>query len=572
MRKVLLLATLLLPTVNCGRTSLIEISSAGAGASIGGSAGAGGAIAGAGGVGGTIAGAGGVGDVGAAAQRDASIPWADSGPPDATLFDATSDASLLDTADEIVKRDAGHDGDASRETSAPDVGTDASARTCGSPDSATEAGSTPVCSVPVLDATCFDSLPLPDATCSDSPADAGVPGAFRKCMPKDASLSDVAFVGQNDTIVTGSSWGGVDVGCGPMAFGTVAFVARFDAHGGCRWSTPIVVVDNLVSSSGAAFSVSIDGDGNAIVTGESSGTVALGGIRRDGVRNVRRGFVARIDPLGRIEWTVDIDPHLGEGLPPDVFAIVDAGGNAFVMGHGGHDTVGIDDCSLTLAPMEHEYLAKLDPSGQVIWTQTFSAYQLGGIATANGRLAIAARSGRDFLLRLLTTDGTQLWERRFTLSDGGALERVAVNPTNTVAITGWVYGDVDFGGGTLSGRRWGEPFFAVFDLDGRHRASRVFPQTLLADAGGGPQAYGADLDLDPNGNVLAVGNFSDSIDFGVGLLTRPASSSPHGFALLLDPNLNALRSRAFDSMASGAALGCDGALYVGAREFLARGP
>jgi hypothetical protein len=78
--------------------------------------------------------------------------------------------------------------------------------------------------------------------------------------------------------------------------------------------------------------------------------------------------------------------------------------------------------------------------------------------------------------------------------------------------------------------------------------------------------------------VLAVGAFSDSIDFGQGPFTNPnpRKAPPEvgpsaGFAILLDAGLDTVRSRALGSPPGDVKLGCDGALYVTDSGFVARG-
>lgn len=117
-------------------------------------------------------------------------------------------------------------------------------------------------------------------------------------------------------VVVGTTNGSsVDVGCGTMARETIAYAARFDARGSCLWSTSLVTRDGEEQAHGSAAFVSVDADGNAVVTGGRSGPVILGGRRRDGVLNMHRGFVAHLDAVGHLDWTLDITLISSEVAP-----------------------------------------------------------------------------------------------------------------------------------------------------------------------------------------------------------------------------------------------------------------
>jgi hypothetical protein len=391
-------------------------------------------------------------------------------------------------------------------------------------------------------------------------------------MPANGpTVADAMFVPPNDVVVAGSLLGPWDVGCGRLPQGTIAFAARYDSTGTCLWSTAIATVDDFLQSSGGAYSVSADAAGNTVVTGFRSGPVTLGGRTLDGVLDYYRGFVVRLDAAGNVEWALDVQPNLGSGANPDVLATMDESGDVYFVGHS-EPSLGIENCAFTVPAFDGAYLDKLDRAGHVVWLRSMSEFELGALAVANGRVVVVG-SGGGLNVRSFDTSGQELWARRFPLTGQGILRGVAIAPDGRIATTGIALGDLTIGGQTWHGGGFsGDPVFIVLDGSGQLLQDRMFNQTGIPDARyfGGAQAEGVGIAFGPNNDMFAVGNFSNSIDFGGGPLGISGATS-QGFVVVFDANLQHLRSRAFAGWPESVKLGCGGGLYVAASGFVARG-
>lgn len=101
-------------------------------------------------------------------------------------------------------------------------------------------------------------------------------------------------------------------------------------------------------------------------------------------------------------------------------------------------------------------------------------------------------------------DKQVLFSRRFADS---VARGVAIAPDGDVLIAGVATGDVDFGGGPLSGKGKGEDVvIARLDASGAHRFSRRF--------GNGATQYATAVAVDAIGNAVITGRFWGRLDFG----------------------------------------------------------
>jgi hypothetical protein len=148
---------------------------------------------------------------------------------------------------------------------------------------------------------------------------------------------DVATDGSGNVIVTGYFQGTVDFGGGALvsAGASDIFVARFDAAGTHVWSQRFGDADTQ-----RAFSVAADGSGDFILAGDFFGTVDFGGggLTSAGANDV---FVARFDAAGTHLWSrgfgdinsqymggVTVDGWGNAIVTGDFYGTVDFGGGA----------------------------------------------------------------------------------------------------------------------------------------------------------------------------------------------------------------------------------------------------
>jgi hypothetical protein len=187
------------------------------------------------------------------------------------------------------------------------------------------------------------------------------------------------------------------------------------------------------------------------------------------------GFLMRMKPDGGLVW----ERTLPTELPVDIG--VDTDGNLYCLSEVGDPTF-----------VQSLVLAKLDASGNEIWTKTFPVPARG---PEPGQLL------RD--------------------------PRIAVDSAGNVALTGAATTSIDFGGGSSPGLNY-SVFLASFDTTGNYRWGRAFD--LDQDYVPGIEMT---IAFDPAGDLVVAGGFTSGIDFGGGTQLESAARTS-GFAAKLD--------------------------------------
>jgi hypothetical protein len=217
----------------------------------------------------------------------------------------------------------------------------------------------------------------------------------------DDTGSSVAVDGFGNVVVTGFFSDTVDFGGGPLTGdGTDIFVAKYSGVDGSHlWSKRFGGASSDVSRS-----VTVDAQGNAVVTGSFSGTVDFGGGRMTsaGSSDV---FVARYSGVD--------GSHLGSRQ---------FGGTGGASG----SSVAVDEI------------------GNVVVTGYFS----GTVDFGGGPLT---SDGNDiFVAKYKEVEGSHLWSARFGGANSDLGNSVAVDANRNVVVTGSFRDTVDFGGGPLT--------------------------------------------------------------------------------------------------------------------------
>lgn len=172
------------------------------------------------------------------------------------------------------------------------------------------------------------------------------------------------------------------------------------------------------------------------------------------------------------------------------------------------------------------FLARFDINGNHVWSRQITPGGLGLIVDA----VTAAPDGSIYLAGILQNgdidfgggmlsgsnvtvvaafepDGSHRWS---FLAGAGRVRKMAASNT-TVAFTGYTYSNVDFGGGSLTSAGGADVFLALLEPDGNHRFSQVF--------GDADDQGGMSLALDPNDGAVVAASVRSTIDFGGGVLT-----------------------------------------------------
>ncbi len=245
-------------------------------------------------------------------------------------------------------------------------------------------------------------------------------------------VRSVSVDGSGDIYVageaSGSLFGGQGVG---------AFLVKYSSEGNPLWARQFAP-----GASDIAFSVSIDGNGNAYVAGYTYG--ALPGQTNAGAEDA---FLVKYNSAGTLLWA----RQFGSGGSDRVRAMsVEGGGHVFVAGF----TRGtLPD--QTSAGAEDAFLVKYNSAGNLLWTRQFgssnydSAYSVsvddnGGVYVAGeawSALPEQTKVGEnDAFVRKYDSAGEVLWTRQFGTSSYDSAFSASVDSSGSVYVAGFANG------------------------------------------------------------------------------------------------------------------------------------
>lgn len=215
------------------------------------------------------------------------------------------------------------------------------------------------------------------------------------------------------------------------------------------------------------FGVAIDASRNIVTTGYYRGTIDFGGgpIAPAGFTDI---YVAKYSSTGAHLWSYGFG---GVGNDMGLSIATDAFDNVFVSGFFS-DTLSFGGAQLVSTGSDNLFIAKFSPSGVHLWSHGFGGPADGGPA------------------------------------GGGWL---AVDQSGSVVVGGGFAGTVDFGGGPLVSVGPYDVYLAKFDPTGAHLWSQRF--------GGSGIDFGNRIAIDGLDNVVIVGYFEASVNFGGALFT-----------------------------------------------------
>jgi hypothetical protein len=245
-------------------------------------------------------------------------------------------------------------------------------------------------------------------------------------------------------------------------------------------------------------------------------------------------FALVTTPLSTV---ADAPPHLWSqrfgdpGTQQSNCVVTDASGNVVLSGLF-EGTVNFGGGVLTCTGDEDIFLAKFDPSGNHLWSQSFgdtnyqnapsvavdasgniiiTGYFRGTVDFGGGVLSTAEEYDYDVFLAKFDPSGNHLWSQSFGDTDWQLAFGVAVDASGNIIATGHFEGTIDFGGGVLTSTSVYDMYLAKFDSSGNHIWSHSYGRTN--------DQLSTDLAVDGSGNIIVAGRFRGTVDFGGGLLT-----------------------------------------------------
>jgi hypothetical protein len=296
-------------------------------------------------------------------------------------------------------------------------------------------------------------------------------------------------------------------------------VIKWDKNGNLIWAKHF-------GSNGEdlGYDVATDKSNHIIICGTFSNSVQFGPYTLTSTGSATNGFVAKLDSSGNVLWA-----QAATGVTPSECP-TDKLGNVLLSGSF-KDTATWGSISKTSAGDYDAFVAKYDGRGNIQWVQTVS-----GSSSNLGRGVEIADDGTNDILLTGQFDGTQTVGTTQMASNGNSDVWVArLNPTgmwkwakqiggsgedygrgvsakgSEIAIAGSFSGTVDFLGQSLPSSGGADVYVAKLNANG---------ELLWVRSAGSPEDdEGAEINFDPNGNVLIVGSYrnSGSRDFLVAL-------------------------------------------------------
>ena len=332
---------------------------------------------------------------------------------------------------------------------------------------------------------------------------------WSKAFGDDASTSQATVIttgASGNIALTGTFSGSINFGAGDLeATAQPSFyIAKLTAGGDHVWSGRTGGGDDV------ATSVALDRGGSTFVTGYFDGQLDLGTGLLSGDDNL---FLAKFGVSGAPVWSRQVGDPLAWDSSNDI-AVSHTDGSLYVTGRAG-GAADFGAGPIAEGQFGALFAAKLTASGGAIWSRAF-----GGDGYAEGR-------------------------------------RIAVDNEGNTIIAGPFSGALNLGGGTLGSFESYGIFVAKLDANGGHVWSR------------GYTSYGtinlADVAVDPAGNVVVAGNFTDSVDFGGGPIESLGNNDV--FLVKLGPGGEHAFSKRFGEVNSyprtaGVATDGEGNLYI----------
>lgn len=338
--------------------------------------------------------------------------------------------------------------------------------------------------------------------------------------------SAVAVDSSGNVYVLGTFYSAtIDLGGGPVTrqgYSDV-FLVSYAADGSYRWSRPIGG-DDWEYGRG----VGVDGSGNVYVTGESEGTLDLGGGSLPASGGVRDLFVGSYTSTGTHRWS-QRHGAVGTSLLARDLA-VDAAGNLVVVGRF-DGSVSLGGPVLTDAGVTDIFVLALDGGGGHRWSRALGgagdedghgvAVDTNGGAAITGYFSGSANFGTgvltsagsaDGVLIRLKPDGSTDWARKYGSTSIDIAQDVIIDLQTRVYLIGTFAGTVNLGDGPRVASGSNEVLLAGYGPTGSLLWSRR--------VGGSGLDYGRGITVDQNWNLVATGSFvGTTADFGGAPLT-----------------------------------------------------
>ncbi len=275
-------------------------------------------------------------------------------------------------------------------------------------------------------------------------------------------------------------------------------------------------------------SIAVDNKGNYYIAGNFDDVAVIGGQNIVTIEEFTIDiFVAKFDKMGVLQWVKVFGATDYDESPPHV--AVDSVGNVYLAGGFG-STATFGTKSITSDGESDIYVAKISPSGDVVWVKSAGSSSLdmardvavspngdrvyvAGVFTGSvefgGLQPIQSFSGKqDLFVWALDANGGYEWLRRIGYGEKDDQISCFADATGKLLVTGAMHGATMFDATTLSanGGVYSDVFLCRFTKSG--------DIDLLRNYGGGYAETGMAVTSDSRGAIYITGSFDSTATFG----------------------------------------------------------
>lgn len=304
-------------------------------------------------------------------------------------------------------------------------------------------------------------------------------------------------------------------------------------------------------STGGRVVVAVDASGNVALGGAYSGTVDLGGGPIQSPGGAVQTFVVKYSPDGAYLWSKTFPSvstqevgGLAFGAEGELWLALNVAGNTD-FGGGTLEAHGDLDVALVELDRDGNHLQSTVFGDGLL--QAATSLVLGtdgelllcghytGAPDFGGGLLPATVGWGAFVVRLDAT-GKHRFSRGYTAS-GVADVRGALAPDGSVMLSGYFAPSIDLGGGPLTSQGYFDIFVAKLDAAGEHVWSKAY--------GGTGYDRGGAIAVTPTGESVLTGSIAREVDLGAGTTMPKETGSNDPFVLRLDAAGEHVWSRRF---------------------------
>ncbi|MCW0218681.1 MAG: hypothetical protein OJI67_10195 [Prosthecobacter sp.] len=309
--------------------------------------------------------------------------------------------------------------------------------------------------------------------------------------------------------------------------------------------------------------VTVDAQGNVFMAGETTDAGSFGDLKREPLGSTDF-FLAKVSPAGKFLWVRSLG---GSGVDRGYGVVTDAAGNAYVTGHFQSTDAQALGQTLPNAGDYDIFLAKYDPSGELLWIRTAGGkgYDFGHgiVLDSHGDVIIAGgvlgegkfgetvvnagSSSRAIFWAKYDAAGTLRWVQCTAGKFFGSGQGIGVDAADCLYIGGSGSGKGNAGSALLESPSGQAAVVIKTSPDGVPIWTAVIP--------GSPSAGFHEITVDAAGRATGAGMFKGQLKLGDQVFETTGTKDSDGFLVHFSPEGKMLWSQVIQGPAVDYCLG-----------------